>query len=156
MFRLSEEVKQQLEAVAPLITFFGLPRKKQIAVLPKLEEKRKYDFPDGDLITSNALEVLLNSYGSCLNSILMSLMIMLDELRNEDVKYLADLVEHLLETISEILEKQFETMDSARSSGTSEWDTLRLLSLEFQQATNIHSEINKNIIKTCLEYWLHP
>lgn len=48
-------------------SFLGPSGKEQIAVLPILEE-RKYDFPDGDLITSNPLEILVSGYKACLNS----------------------------------------------------------------------------------------
>lgn len=61
MLRLSEELNQQLEIAAPLIVFFGLSEQKQIAVLPVLEERR-YDFPEGDWLTSNALEILVMGY----------------------------------------------------------------------------------------------
>jgi hypothetical protein len=61
VLKLSEEVNRKLEVVAPLIVFFGMPEKEQMSVLPVLEE-RKYDFLDGDWITSNALDVLVFAY----------------------------------------------------------------------------------------------
>jgi hypothetical protein len=67
VLQLSKEVNQKLEVTAPLIAFFGMPIKEQIAVLPVLEE-RLYDFPDGDWITSNALEVLVHAYNARLRS----------------------------------------------------------------------------------------
>ncbi|MEM7712539.1 MAG: hypothetical protein AAF349_03005, partial [Cyanobacteria bacterium P01_A01_bin.68] len=58
---------------AVIIVFFGLPEKQQIEILPVLGEEKKYDFPGGDLITDNALEILVNDYNASLNSILIRL-----------------------------------------------------------------------------------
>lgn len=156
MLELSEAVSQQLEIAAPLVSFFGLPEKKLMSFLPMLEEERKYDFPDGDLVTSNALEVLVSGYKACLNSVLIRFMVILDESNNENIEHLASLVEQLLETTHRILEKQFEDIDNTKSLRASEWDSLRQLSLSLQQELNIHSEINTRIMKMCVEYWLHP
>lgn len=155
MLQLSEEVNQQLEVTAPLVVFFGLPEKEQIAVLPMLEE-RKYDFPEGDLITSNALEVLVNGYKACLNSILIRLTIVQDELGNKSIEDLVGLVEKLLKITHKIVEEHFEAIDNAKSFGTVEWRSLRQLSSAVQRKLEIQLVVNTKVVKNCVEYWLHP
>lgn len=155
MLRFNEEVDQQLKATAPLIVFFGLPEKEQIAVLPVLEES-KYDFPEGDLKTSSALEVLVSSYKACLNSILIRLMIMQDELGNRSVEDLVDLIERLLEITHKIVEEHFEVINNADSLKAAEWKSLRQLSSAVQQKLDIQLVINIKIMENCVEYWLHP
>jgi hypothetical protein len=44
--------------LASLVAFFSQPAQAQMAMLPVLD-LQKYDFPDGDLITDDPLEVLL-------------------------------------------------------------------------------------------------
>ncbi|MBD2018651.1 hypothetical protein H6F43_00435 [Leptolyngbya sp. FACHB-36] len=151
---MSDEVNQQLEVTAPLIAFFGTPEKEQIAILPVLEE-RKYDFPEGDLITSNALEILVNGYKACLNSILIRLMTIQDESVSKSIKDLVDLVERLLETTRKILEEHFEVIGNANSLGASEWESLRQLSLTAQRKLEIQLVVNTKTMKDCVEYWLH-
>jgi hypothetical protein len=155
VLQLSEEVNQQLEVTAPLIVFFGLPEKEQIALLPMLGEK-KYDFPEGDLITSDAFEILMSGYKAGLNSILIRLMIMQDELGNRSIEDLIDLVERLLEIIHNIVEEHFEEIDNANSSETAEWKNLRQLSSAVQQKLAIQLVVNAKIMENCVEYWLHP
>lgn len=154
MLQLSEEVNQQLEVAAPLIVFFGLSAKEQIAVLPVLEE-RKYGFPEGDLITSNALEVLMSGYAACLNSVLIRLMIMQDESVNRSIEDLVDLVEKLLEITHRIEAEHFEVIGNAKSFGTTEWKSLRQLSSAVQRKLEIQLVVNTRIVKNCVEYWLH-
>ena len=153
--QLSEEVNQTLEVTAPLIVFFGLPAKEQIAALPALEE-RKYDFPDGDLITSSALEVLASGYNARLNSILIRLMIMQDESGNRSIEDLVDLVERLLAITHEITEKPFEVINNADSLETAEWESLRQLSSAVQRKLDIQLVGSTETVKNCVEYWLHP
>lgn len=148
-------VLQQFKLAAPLITFFGLPEKEQLVVLPVLNEERKYDFIKGDLITSNALEILMCGYEACLNTIAISLMIMLDESGNENIKNLATIVEQLLETTRKILEGNFEAISNASSLGDIEWDNLRQFSSTIQRELKIELEVNTKIMKICVEYWLH-
>jgi hypothetical protein len=155
MLRLSEEVDNILELSTPLIIFFGLPPKKQIAVLPILENKEKYDFPDGDLITSNVIQVLICCYKACLNSILISLIVIIDKSDNENSQNLVNIVEQLLETTLKISAQQFETINNTMSLKTSEWNRLRQLSLSFQDKLDIYLDINTNIMRNCIEYWLH-
>lgn len=155
MLRLSDEVNQQLEVTAPLITFFGMPEKEQIAVLPVLEE-RKYDFPEGDLITSNALEVLMSGYKACLNPLLIRLMIVQDESGNRNIEDLVDLVERLLEITHKIEAEHFEVIDDANSFETAEWKSLRQLSSAVQRKLEIQLVVNTRIVENCVEYWLHP
>ncbi|AFY55487.1 hypothetical protein Riv7116_3006 [Rivularia sp. PCC 7116] len=49
------EVNNIIVSKSVIIVFFGLPEKRQVEILPMLEKEKKYDFPDGDLITDNAL-----------------------------------------------------------------------------------------------------
>lgn len=155
MLQWSEEVNQQLEVIAPLIVFFGLPEEEQIAILPVLEE-RKYDFPEGDSITSDALEVLVSGYKACLNSISIRLMIMQDESGNKSIEDLVDLVEKLLEITHKIEEEHFKVIDNVNSVGTVEWKSLRQLSSAVQRKLEIQLVVNTRIVKNCVEYWLHP
>jgi hypothetical protein len=155
VLQLSEEVNQKLKVAAPLIIFFGMSKKEQIMVLPVLEE-RKYGFPDGDLVTSNTLEILLNGYQANLNSISIRLMSMQDESSDENIKDLADLVEQLLELINRILEEDFEVIDNANNLEDFEWVSLCQLSLAIQRKLEIEMTVNKKMIENCVEYWLHP
>ncbi len=155
MFRFSEEIDQQLEMTAPLIVFFGLPEKEQIEVLPVLEES-KYDFPEEDLITSSALEVLVNAYKAYLNSISIRLMIMQDESGNKSVEDLVDLVERLLEITHKIVEEHCGVIGNVDSLGAAEWKSLRQLSSAVQRKLDIQLVVNTKIIENCVEYWLHP
>jgi hypothetical protein len=148
------EIDQQLEITAPLIVFFGLPEKEQLAVLPFLEE-RKYDFPDGDLVTSNALEILINAYKACLNSISIRLVSKEDQAANQSPGDLADLIDRLLETAYPLSE-DFETSSDASCLRVDEWSNLRRLSLVAQQQLNIQlAIINMETMRNCVEYWLH-
>jgi len=155
VLQLSKEVNQQLEITAPLIVFFGLSEKEQVAVLPVLDE-RKYDFPEGDLTTSNALEVLVNGYKACLNSILMRLMVIQDESGNKSIEDLIDLAEKLLEVTHKIVEQHFKVIDHSNSFRTFEWKSLRQLSSTVQRNLEIELVINTKIVKNCVDYWLHP
>jgi hypothetical protein len=156
VFRLGQEANQQFELAAPIIIFFGLTEKEQLAVIPVLNEKKKYDFPQGDLITSNALEILISGYQVYLNVILLNLITMLDESDNENIKNLVGLVEQLLETTRKILEGNFEPIGNASSLGAFEWDNLRQFSSAVQRELKIQLEVNTKIMKSCVEYWLHP
>jgi hypothetical protein len=152
---LNEEVNQQLEVAIPFIVFFGLPEKEQIAILPVLQEE-KYDFPDGDLITSNALEVLVSGYKACLNSISIRLMIMQDESDNKNIEDLVNLVEKLQETTHKILEEHVEVLDDSSCLGAFEWKSLRQLSSAVQRKLEIQLVVNTEIVKNCVSSWLHP
>lgn len=163
VLQLSEEVNQKLEVTAPLIAFFVMPIEEQIAVLPVLEE-RLYDFPDGDWITSNALEVLVHAYNACLNSIsirFMTLHHMQDELGNKSIKdlvneNLVDLVEQLVSITHKIVDEPFEVADNANIVRTIEWKNLCQLSSAVQRKLEIQLVVNTEIVKNCVEYWLHP
>lgn len=173
MLPLSEELNQQLALTAPLITFFGQPQSEQIALLPALEP-RKYDFPEGDLLTSNALEVLVNAYQARLNSISIRLMIMQDQAgtsgsgsgdqgnRHIDalVDSLADLVDRLLDIVHAILEQdwadRFEVIGTVNPLEMAEWESLRQLSFVLQQALAIPVVLNAELVQDCVDDWLHP
>jgi hypothetical protein len=155
VLKLSEEAKQKLEVTESLITFFGLPEKDQKAAMPVLDKEKKYDFPEGDLVTSNTLEVLMNGYMACLNSILIDLIVIQDESDNESIKDLANLIEQLLQITHRILERHFDH-SNASSFGSSDWDSLRQFSFIVQQRLKIQLEVNTKIMKRSVEYWLHP
>jgi hypothetical protein len=152
--RFSEEAKQKVEVTETLITFFGLSQKEQKVVIPVLHEQSKYDFPDGDLVTSNILEILINGYIACLNSILIDLMIIPDDLDNKSVQDLVDLIEQLLQITHKILDQHFD-ISNASSFGGSDWDNLRQFSLILQQSLKICLEVNTKTMRRCVEYWLH-
>ncbi|MDX2215988.1 MAG: hypothetical protein SFY66_22170 [Oculatellaceae cyanobacterium bins.114] len=163
VLQLSEEINQKLEVTAPLIVFFGMLTKEQIAVLPVLEE-RLYDFPEGDWITSNALEVLVHAYNARLNSISIrftTLQHMQDELGNKSIKdlvdeNLVDLIEQLVSITHKITEGPFEIIDNADIVRTIEWKSLRQLSSAVQRKLEIQLTVNTEIVKNCVEQWLHP
>lgn len=150
MLQLSkEDINQTLEDTAPLIVFFGLSEKEQVSALPILEE-RKYNFPDGDLITNNALEILVSAYEAQSNSIVILLRILQDDSDNEIVGDLFELFEKLLDTTHEIVNKDIEEVNE------SEWGSLRQLSLIIQKKLKIQLAINVEIVRNYVEYWLHP
>ncbi|MGB6297458.1 MAG: hypothetical protein WBF90_14915 [Rivularia sp. (in: cyanobacteria)] len=151
MLILSEEVKDILVSKATLITFFGLPKEQQIQILPVLEEEKKYDFPDGDLITDDALEVLLNDYNASLNSIILRL----DEPDNDTSQILFQVIEELFCVTNFLIDRYDDNIDNLTIFKLPEWSKLRELSSIVQKMLNIHSEVNINILRSCIEYWLH-
>jgi hypothetical protein len=158
VLQLSEEVNQKLEVIAPLIVFFGMPEKEQMAVLPVLEE-RKYDFLDGDWITSNALNVLVFAYDILLNSIpiwLTEIQHRQDELGNKSIRDLVDLVDELRSIIYIITEEYLDVISNADIFRSVEWKSLRQFSSAVQRILGIQLVINTEIMKNCVEYWLHP
>jgi hypothetical protein len=158
VLQLNEEVNQKLGVIAPLIVFFGMPEKEQMAVLPVLEE-RKYDFLDGDWITSNALDVLVFAYDIRLNSIplwLMTIQHMQDESGNKSIRDLVDLVDELRSIIYIITEEYLDVISNADIFRSVEWKSLRQFSSAVQRILEIQLVINTEIMKNCVEYWLHP
>jgi hypothetical protein len=156
--KLSEEINRELEEIAPLIVFFGLDEKEQIAVLPVLEE-RKYGFPGGDWTTSDALEVLVYAYKVYLNSIsihFMTIQHIQDEPDNKSVRDLDNLVDELLSITNKIVEEYFEVIDSVDIFKTFEWKSLRRISSAVQRKLEIQLLVNTEIVKNCVECWLHP
>ena len=137
-----------------MIAFFGMPEKEQAMIIPVLE-KRKYDFPEGDLVTSNTLEVLINGYKADLNSMSIQLVIIQDGSGNEDIKYLANLIGQLLELINRILEEDFEIIDDVNNPEDFEWVTLRQLSLAIQRKLGIGMVVNTKVINNYMERWTH-
>jgi hypothetical protein len=158
VLQLSEEVNQKLEVIAPLIVFFGMPEKEQMAVLPVLEE-RKYDLLDGDWITSNALDILVFAYDIRLKSIpiwLMTIQHMQDQSGNKSIKDLVDLVDELSSITYKITEEYLDVISNADIFRSVEWDSLRQLSSAVQRKLEIQLVINTEIMKNCVGYWLHP
>ena len=151
---LHEEIKQELILVAPLIIFFGLSADQQTVILPRLEQEDKYDFLDGDLITNNALEVLINGYNKHLNFISIRFIGIANEFVNENSQAIVDLIEKLLEFTHIILEGFTEIEDDSNFK-TPKWNSIRTLSLTLQQKTGIPVGVNKYIMRKCVEYWQH-
>ena len=152
MLILNEEVKNILASKAPLIIFFGLPEQQQIEFIPELNIERKYDFPDGDLITDNALGILVNDYNASLNSIL----IRLDEPIDDKAKELFQSFNNLFSLTGFIDEKFGEDISNEIIFKLPEWNKLRKLSTIVRDTLNIRSEVNTNIMRSCIEYWQHP
>ena len=149
MLIFSKQVNDILASKAVIITFFALPE-EQIELIPVLEEK-KYDFPDGDLITNDALEILINDYNASLNSI----MLRLDEPDNDTMKTLFQVFEELFSVTNFLMNFYDDDIDNSTILKLPEWSKLRELSLVLQNTLNIHSEVNTDIIINCIEYWLH-
>jgi|GEM_PF-2783498 len=153
----SKEVKEYVNLATPAISFFALPANKQIEMLPTLKKKQKYDFPDGDWITDNALEVLIFSYKACLNRLFIRLMVMLDEDESEHlgVENSEGLVEELLDTTFTIIEDRLKEIGNANSLNSHEWRELRQLSQMLQQQLQIELEVDSAVISNFMDDWLH-
>lgn len=154
MLRLNELLTQKLEIAETLVVFFWLPEQEQIVLLPVLEE-RKYNFPDGDLETVNALEVLVNGYHACLNAILKQLLIVQYNQPIEDDP-VVDLVEQLWHITHPIVEEYFEEVDNVNCSEGAKWESLRQLSSTIERKLGIQVIVNSTILENCIDYWLHP
>ena len=152
MLILNEEVKNILASKAPLIIFFGLAEQQQIELILELKLERKYDFPDGDLITDNALEILVNDYNASLNSIL----IRLDEPIDDKAKELFESFNNLFSLTGFIDEKFGEDISNEIIFKLPEWNKLRSVSTIVRDTLNIRSEVNINMMRSCIEYWQHP
>ncbi len=152
---LSQEVKDHLDLVAPAMVFFALPASQQIDVLPTLAKEQKYDFSQGDLFTSNPLEVLLTAYTNCLNNLLNWLVVMADEPRSQEAEILNSLIEDLLNTAHTIVDDCFEEIGNVDSLESPEWSKLRRLSQAVQQQLQIRLELNTAAINSFISYWLH-
>lgn len=155
MLKLSEEFNERLELVIPFFTFFSLPEKEQIDLLPTLKETI-YDFPDGDWITNNPLEVLIFGYQAHLNSLLIRLMILQDESKDKMIDDLVDLVEETLDMTIEISEKYFKIKSNDILVKTAEYKNICKLSSICRKKLNIEMFITKNIVQDCINYWPHP
>ena len=153
---LKKAQNQQPTSRATVIAFFRLPEERQIEVLPVLDKEEKYDFPDGDLITDNALEVLVNDYNAFFNSILLRLDEPIDEGINDKYKEFYQVFDNLFGLTAFIDDKFHEDICNGNIFKLSEWNQLRKLSLVIQDKFNIHSEVNYNILKNRVDYWLHP
>jgi len=150
-----DEVNNAIASKAVIIVFFGLPEKQQVEILPVLEKEKKYAFPDGDLTTDNALEILVNDYNASLNSILIRLNEPIDDGINYKAKKLFKAFDTSFDLTGFIDQKITEGISHESIFKLPEWSQLRELSSLIQTNLNIHSEINKNILKSRIEYWLH-
>jgi hypothetical protein len=157
MIEISEELKRQTDDFAPLIIFFGWPANQQLENLPILEKETKYDFPDGDVVTNNALEVLLASYVTYHNSIHIKFIILLDESTDKDIQDLESLFSLLLSTSFEIAETSFDdNIENINILQSPEWEKLRQLSREVQRKLNIQSTVNSKILEDFTDARIHP
>jgi hypothetical protein len=153
---LSKKLEQQIEDCSPLIVFFGWPAKEQLENLPILEKETKYDFPEGDLVTRNSLEVLICSYAAYHNSIHIKFIIMLDESSDKNIQDLESLFDLLLETTYKIWETSFDdNIENINILQSSEWEKLRQLSRAVQQKLNIQSTVNSEILEGFVNARLH-
>jgi hypothetical protein len=155
MYNLSREVKECLNLMMPAIVFFALPTYQQIEILPVLERVKKFDFPEGDLLTDNTLEVLVTVYETCLNQLLIRLTTTLEQSKSQDIENLESLVEELLTRAHLIVEYRFEEIGNVYSLDSSEWVQLRQLSEVVQQQLQIELQVNTKIIRDFIDAWLH-
>lgn len=159
MLQFNEEFNQQLEVASPLIVFFGLSAQEQLAILPVLEVQ-KYDFPDGDLITHHALEVLINTYSACSQAIAMRLIVMQDETDRPDLDEALHLIESLLELIFPILQQPFDRMgdrlDEINRVECADWVSLRQCSAAVREHFRIEQPVDAARIALCIRDRLHP
>lgn len=149
-----ESLKQNIESISPLVTFFSLSNQEQTSLIPALEIS-KYDFPDGDLLTNNPLEILINGYQAFLNSICIQLIILEDEeeFKNNE---LVSLVEKLLKITSQIANKDFNVIGNPTLIESSEWEILTQFSSALKQKLEVQTIITPKIVQNSIEYWLHP
>jgi len=98
LWKAVSQVNAMSWPIIELLSFFSLPKEKQVDVLPILESKQKYDFPDGDFITGNSLAVLLFGYDACLNSICLRLLCLSDD-GFEEMELIAELRSLVLRAI---------------------------------------------------------
>lgn len=150
----TQEVQEQFDRLVPVIAFFSLPVNQQIKVLPVLEKEQKYDFPDGDVVTSNALEVLIAAYHTGLNSFYIRLIIMLDECRNQELENLESLTETLL-TTAYTIEEHFEEIGNIESLEADMWNELQRLSQMLQQQLEIELEVDTTVLTNFIHAWIH-
>lgn len=134
-----DEVNNIIASKAVVITFFGLPEKQQVKILPLLNKKQKYDFPDGDLITDNALEILINDYHASLNSILIRLDEPIDGKINDEATELYQVFDSLFSLTGFIDEKFGEDISNEIIFKLPGWSQIRELSLVIQKKINIQS-----------------
>jgi ornithine carbamoyltransferase len=69
---------------------------------------------------------------------------------------LVDLVEQLVSITHKITEEPFEITDNADIVRTLEWKSLRQFSSAIQRKLEIQLTVNTEIVKNCVEHWLHP
>ncbi|MDX2273140.1 MAG: hypothetical protein NW237_14485 [Cyanobacteriota bacterium] len=164
MLGLTEDSHPPWPMAEMLMIFFGLSAPAQQAMLPKLAIAQKFDFPEGDLLSANALEILLNSYKACLNTIAIHFLIQMDELEKQGQQdalllELTDIVDQTLYEISQ-REGSFALEEDAHQSTSSldhpAWDPLRKWSLTLKNHLHLEREITPPMVKSCLTYWLHP
>ena len=140
----------------PIVAFFAMPAALQVEIIPSVEEK-KYDFPDGDLISSNALEILLCIYLSMLNSISLKMLVIQEEVVIEQgVQGTYGLLTLLCELTNLIFDDYFEILLCSDRLESIEWDTLRHLSSLLQQKSGLHTTTSRRTLEEMIESWVHP
>ncbi|WP_414622039.1 hypothetical protein [Calothrix sp. CCY 0018] len=82
-------------------------------------------------------------------------MLRLDEPDNDTSKTLFQVFEELFSVTNFLINYYDEDIDNSTIPKLPEWSKLRELSLVVQKTLNNHSEVNTDIIRSCIEYWLH-
>jgi hypothetical protein len=118
-----------------LINYFSLLSSQQIEVLPLLDEKRCYDFPDGDLKSDNALLILAIYYQSYLNKLLLHL----DDNLNPELENLMSEIYWVIDVMCN--HQDFFDRDRLETDG---WGLIRRLSLLLKQMLSIKSKVTQN------------
>ena len=152
---MNNQLTQKLMDVAPIVAFFSMSAALQIDVMPTVEEK-KYDFPDGDLISNNTLEILLCIYLSMLNSISLEILVVNEEAIDQNIESIRGLITLLCKLAHLLFNDYDEVLLNADSLESIEWDTLRHLSSLFQQIVGLHTVTNRNALEEEIESWVHP
>ena len=139
----------------PIVAFFAMPAALQVEIIPSVE-KKKYDFPDGDLISSNALEILLCIYLSVLSSISLEMLVIQEEVIEQSVQGTYGLLALLCELTNLIFDDYFEILLCTDCLESIEWDTLRHLSSLLQQKSGLHTTTSRRTLEEMIESWVHP
>jgi hypothetical protein len=153
--QLSKELHQLIDEVAPLIVFFSLSAQQQTKVLPILEKEEMYDFPDGDLWTSSALEVLAICYQTFMSAISLRLMLVLDEISDENTENLANVVDQLLNKLNKIVNWHRGNIFRDDNLDSPEWGILRQFSQVVREELHIQLEVSKTMLRNHINYRLH-
>ena len=132
-----------------------MPAQLQIEIMPSVEE-RKYDFPDGDLISNNVLEILLCIYLSTLNSISLEILVVNEEVVDKSVQDIHGLLALLCELANLIFDDYSEILLYPDCLENMEWDTLRHLSALLQRKSGLHTTTSRRTLEEIIASWVHP
>ncbi|MEL6553647.1 MAG: hypothetical protein AAFQ63_09345 [Cyanobacteria bacterium J06621_11] len=167
-YQISTEGKAVLNIAVsskiPLIAFFSLSKEEQLDILPILSEEKKYDFPDGDYLSSSALAILLNAYeSSCLNSISLNLMWMIDTNdanKKEQYRQVDALISELHSLVNQACNAEFDWNDSsievqAHIHNLPQVERIRELSNAVMTAIGVEVQLTKSIMQACIDSYIH-